>query len=149
MAKKSNNKFPRNLGMQHVGRQMPSFGKGKNVFQTVELRRLWPEIVGEYLAQKTYVKKVYLQKLIVAVAHGGWAYQLNMMKSDILNKLQKKSNIKITDIQWQQEDIADFAPQTQSKSMRNKFSRKDLDTRDSTLQDILMRVRALQKDITK
>lgn len=134
--------------MQHLGDRIPRFGKGKDVFETVEIRRLWPEIVGDYLAEKTFVKKLYFKKLIVSVEHGGWAHQLNMMKADILTKLRKKTKIDIDDIQWNQEQLETMSASADRKTIRNKFQRRE-PTSDASLQDIMSRVRSLHKDLQK
>lgn len=51
---------------------------------------IWPEIVGEQLAQVTHAKGVDDGVLIVEVRSSAWLMELNMMKGDFLARVNER-----------------------------------------------------------
>ena len=55
----------------------------------VRVLDLWPEIVGEQVARVTRARSVDGAKLIVEVRSSAWLMELNMLKSDILGRVNE------------------------------------------------------------
>lgn len=121
----------------------------KHIFDTVAIREQWPKIVGPMLAGKTFVKKCTGTKLYVSVEHGGWAYQLNMMKRDIVSKVRTHAKVPIEDIKWTQEAVLPQPSNRSTQSVRNKFQTPVQNPADQPLSEILARVDRLRKEIAK
>lgn len=51
---------------------------------------LWPQIVGERLAEVTRARAVNDGALIVEVRNSAWLMELNMMKSDFLERVNER-----------------------------------------------------------
>jgi len=51
---------------------------------------LWPEIVGEHIAAATKARGVSEATLIVEVRSSGWLMELNMMKGDLLRRVNER-----------------------------------------------------------
>ena len=63
------------------------------VLEQVERNRaleLWPEIVGEQLARVTRVKGLDENTLFVEVRSSAWLMELDMMKSDFLERVNAR-----------------------------------------------------------
>ena len=52
---------------------------------------LWPEVVGEEVAQRTRAVKVDKGILYVNVDHGAWMQELHFMERDILRRLRARA----------------------------------------------------------
>jgi len=51
---------------------------------------LWPEVVGEHIAAATEARSVSEATLIVEVRSSGWLMELNMMKGDLLRRVNER-----------------------------------------------------------
>lgn len=51
---------------------------------------LWPEVVGEHIAAVTRARSVSDATLVVEVRSSGWLMELNMMKGDLLGRLNER-----------------------------------------------------------
>jgi len=51
---------------------------------------LWPDIVGEQLAEVTHARAVQDGVLIVEVRNSAWLMELNMMKGDFLGRVNDR-----------------------------------------------------------
>ena len=56
----------------------------------MEVLELWPEIVGEQLAQVTRAMSVADAALIVEVRNSAWLMELSMMKGDFLARVNER-----------------------------------------------------------
>ena len=52
-------------------------------------RELWPEIVGEKVAEVTHARGVENTTLVVEVRSSDWLMELNMMKGDLLKRVNE------------------------------------------------------------
>lgn len=51
---------------------------------------LWPQIVGEHIAAVTRARSVEEGRLIIEVRSSGWLMELNMMKGELLGRLNER-----------------------------------------------------------
>lgn len=51
---------------------------------------LWPEVVGEHIAAVTRARSVSEATLVVEVRSSGWLMELNMMKGDLLSRVNER-----------------------------------------------------------
>ena len=58
--------------------------------QRMNLLELWPELVGEKVAEVTRARSVDDRTLIVEVRTSAWLMELNMMKSDFLARVNER-----------------------------------------------------------
>ena len=62
----------------------------KDQVERMSVLDLWPEIVGEHVAQVTSAKGVSDATLFVAVRTSAWLMELNMMKGDFLAQVNER-----------------------------------------------------------
>ncbi|NLM51663.1 MAG: DUF721 domain-containing protein [Firmicutes bacterium] len=78
----------------------------------------WPEVVGEYIAQKTKAVSVKQGVLLVRVSDSIWAQHLVLQKRQILQKLNRRQKTKILkDIRFQ---VGSLETATGEKPQREK-----------------------------
>ena len=58
--------------------------------ERVRVLELWPEIVGEQVARVTRAKSVDEGTLIVEVRSSPWLMELNMLKGDIVSRVNER-----------------------------------------------------------
>jgi predicted nucleic acid-binding Zn ribbon protein len=58
-------------------------------FERLGVLDLWPEIVGERVAQVTRARNVDDTTLVVEVRSSAWLMELNMMKGDLLERVNE------------------------------------------------------------
>ena len=58
-------------------------------FERLGVLDLWPEIVGERVAAVTHARNVDDTVLIVEVRSSAWLMELNMMKGDLLKRVNE------------------------------------------------------------
>jgi len=58
-------------------------------FERLGVLDAWPEIVGERVAQVTKARSVEDTALVVEVRSSAWLMELNMMKGDILERVNE------------------------------------------------------------
>ena len=51
---------------------------------------LWPDVVGEHIAAVTRARSVAEGTLVVEVRSSGWLMELNMMKGDLLARVNER-----------------------------------------------------------
>jgi predicted nucleic acid-binding Zn ribbon protein len=61
----------------------------KEQVERMSVLELWPEIVGEHVANVTTAKGVTGATLFVEVRTSAWLMELNIMKGDFLEKVNK------------------------------------------------------------
>jgi|GEM_PF-3841255 len=141
---RSKKTFQRNKGLMPLSDSQHAHGLGSEIFKTVHIRHLWRSTVGDALAKVTFVQKVIKGKLFVMVEHGGWAYQLTLLKADILSKLQKNTDIEIKDIQFLQTmDIPKEVSFLKKPATDHKFSRRNgaSSQEPESIQNLMARIR--------
>ena len=77
-----------------IGDILPKILKAAGLDQKIresEILTLWPEIVGEEVAQRTRAVKVDHGVLHVNVDHGAWMQELHFMEKDILRRLRARA----------------------------------------------------------
>ena len=57
--------------------------------ERVRVLELWPEIVGERVARVTHARSVDEATLIVEVRSSAWLMELNMLKGDIVERVNE------------------------------------------------------------
>ena len=62
----------------------------KDQIERMSVLDLWPEIVGEQLAEVTRAKGVADRVLFVEVRNSAWLMELNMMKDDFLARVNER-----------------------------------------------------------
>lgn len=134
-------------GLQSFGLEGVFKGRNRSIFQTVDIRKQWPLIVGDYLDQKTFVKKIEGTVLWVCVEHGGWAHQLNMMKSELIKKINAKTKMNIFDIKWVYEGIEQKKAISPKIEPQKRFHKRAVANQNQSLDEILKRVRSLHQEI--
>ncbi len=72
--------------LSHV---LEKHGVGDQV-RRMEVLELWPELVGEQLAQVTRAKGIDDATLFVEVRSSAWLMELNMMKGDFLERVNAR-----------------------------------------------------------
>ena len=72
-----------------LGELLEKHGLGKQV-RRMEILDLWPELVGEPVARVTKARGVEEKTLFVEVRSSAWLMELNMMKDEILQKLNPR-----------------------------------------------------------
>ena len=81
---------PRDKGLQPIGHLLEGVLSEHGVREQLERTRalsVWPEVVGEIVAGVTRAKAVDEGALIVEVTSSGWLMELNMMRGDLLAKV--------------------------------------------------------------
>jgi len=76
-----------------MGRVLADVLEEAGVAEKVERLRaldLWPEVVGEQVARVTSARGVDERTLIVEVASSAWLMELNMMRGDIVQRLNER-----------------------------------------------------------
>ncbi len=58
-------------------------------FERLGVLEAWPEIVGERVAEVTHARGVEDTALVVEVRSSAWLMELNMMKGDILERVNE------------------------------------------------------------
>jgi len=58
-------------------------------FERLGVLELWPEIVGERVAEVTRARNVDDTVLIIEVRSSAWLMELNMMKGDLLKRVNE------------------------------------------------------------
>jgi predicted nucleic acid-binding Zn ribbon protein len=58
-------------------------------FERLEVLEAWPEIVGERVAQVTHARGIEDASLVVEVRSSAWLMELNMMKGEILERVNE------------------------------------------------------------
>ena len=58
-------------------------------FERLGVLDLWPEIVGEKVAEVTHARSVDDTTLVVEVRSSAWLMELNMMKGDLLKRVNE------------------------------------------------------------
>ena len=61
-------------------------------FERLGVLDLWPEIVGEKVAEVTHARSVDDTTLIVEVRSSAWLMELNMMKGDLLKRVNEHAS---------------------------------------------------------
>jgi predicted nucleic acid-binding Zn ribbon protein len=77
-------------GPQQVGELLSGFLNRRGLAARVEAASVvpeWPELVGPQIAAVTEPLRVSDGRLFVAVATSAWIMELNMMKADIMRRL--------------------------------------------------------------
>jgi predicted nucleic acid-binding Zn ribbon protein len=69
-----------------LGGVLQQHGLGDQVKRMAALE-LWPEVVGEHIAAVTRARSVAEGTLVVEVRSSGWLMELNMMKGDLLARV--------------------------------------------------------------
>lgn len=72
-----------------LGGVLDRHGLGDQVKQLAVLD-LWPEVVGQHIAAATRARDVSEATLIVEVRSSGWLMELNMMKGDLLRRVNER-----------------------------------------------------------
>jgi predicted nucleic acid-binding Zn ribbon protein len=121
--------------------------KTQAVFAISSLRKLWPAIVGEMLANQTRPKKIDRNMLWVSVENSALNYELSLMKPAILEKIQEISGSKFKDVRFTHESV-NVSENNASEPSRQKFIRAEV-KEDESLDKILDRIRVLAKDLHK
>lgn len=58
---------------------------------TISLQRLWPQFVGPKIASHSKILYVKNGEAVISVDHSAWLSELNLMKADILAKIQSSA----------------------------------------------------------
>lgn len=69
-----------------------------------QIQKLWPELVGSAIAKQSRI--LYLKKstLYVTVKNSAWLFELNLLKPELLQRLQDKYQAeRIADLKFQLE----------------------------------------------
>lgn len=61
-------------------------------FERLGVLDLWPEIVGEKVAEVTRARSVDDTTLVVEVRSSAWLMELNMMKGDLLERVNEHAS---------------------------------------------------------
>jgi predicted nucleic acid-binding Zn ribbon protein len=72
-----------------LGSVLEQHGLGDQMKQMAVLE-LWPEVVGEHIAAATKARGVSEATLVVEVRSSGWLMELNMMKGDLLRRVNER-----------------------------------------------------------
>ncbi|NJD17688.1 MAG: DUF721 domain-containing protein [Gemmatimonadetes bacterium] len=72
-----------------LGGVLEQHGLGDQLKQMAALD-VWPEVVGEHIAAATRARSVAEGVLVVEVRSSGWLMELNMMKGDLLARLNAR-----------------------------------------------------------
>lgn len=59
---------------------------------TISLQRSWPQFVGPKIASHSKILYVKNGEAVVGVDHSAWLSELNLMKTDILSKIQSSGS---------------------------------------------------------
>lgn len=84
--------MPKNKGPERVGDLLGSFLEGKGLRKAVsrvEALDDWDDRVGEAIAQVTRARGVRDTAIIVEVRSSPWLMELNLMKEEILRRLNQ------------------------------------------------------------
>ena len=86
MAARGRRKTPLQIGgaLQEILSRLDTEGH----FEIVRLMRLWPGVVGEAIARRTEVIGLKFHTAVVKVSGAMWIQELNLMKPQILERLQ-------------------------------------------------------------
>ncbi len=66
----------------------------------------WKEIVGDRVAQRTRVGKIYKRVLLVKVASSAWCQELSFLKPDLLRKL-RLADFQVDDLRFRVNEMDD------------------------------------------
>ncbi|MEM7413923.1 MAG: DUF721 domain-containing protein [Gemmatimonadota bacterium] len=83
---------PADKGLQPIAQLLEDVLTEHGVREQMEQMRaitLWPDVVGEIVAGATKARAVDEGALIVAVTSSAWLMELNMMKGDLLAKVNE------------------------------------------------------------
>lgn len=83
---------PKDEGLQPIAQLLEGVLTEHGVREQMERMRaltLWPEVVGEIVAAATHARAVDEGALIVEVTSSAWLMELNMMKGDLLAKVNE------------------------------------------------------------
>ena len=58
---------------------------------TISLQRLWPQFVGPKIASHSKILYVKNGEALIGVDHSAWLNELNLMKTEILAKIQSSA----------------------------------------------------------
>lgn len=138
------------LGLQPIG-QAGNFGRvTPQLKQLLRLRQQWPAIVGPSLSQKICPLKISGDVLTVLTPHNGWAYQLTMMQTEIITKVQAQTGIALTQVKWQvgalpEAQAGPEKPRGQKCSTQHRTS----PSQDQSVMDVVARVRKLHQKLVQ
>jgi predicted nucleic acid-binding Zn ribbon protein len=59
---------------------------------TISLQRLWPQFVGPKIASHSKILTVKNGEALIGVDHSAWLGELNLMKTEILAKIQSSAH---------------------------------------------------------
>lgn len=79
-------------GPARIGSLVEGFLEEKGIKQQVARQSvidLWPELVGPHVAQVTRAKGISEATLFVEVRTSAWLMELNMMKPDVLDRVNE------------------------------------------------------------
>ncbi len=71
-----------------INRALEHFGLAEKVRQYTAVD-IWPQIVGEKIAEKTVAEKIADGKLFVKVSSAAWRNELVFLKKELIAKLNK------------------------------------------------------------
>jgi hypothetical protein len=103
----------------------------------------WKEIVGERVAQRTRVGKIYQRVLLVKVASSAWCQELSFLKPDLLRKL-RLADFQVDDLRFKVNEMDDALTAGKKQQVRRvsvdeerkKFELSpDLEARLATVED--------------
>jgi len=72
-----------------LGDVLHQHGLGEQVKRMAALE-LWPEVVGEHIAAVTRARSIEEGRLFVEVRSSGWLMELNMMKGELLGRINER-----------------------------------------------------------
>lgn len=119
----------------------------QDIFTIVKLRKLWPTIVGESIAHQTRPKKSDRGILWISVENSALNYELSLMKSTILEKIQEVMGLSYKNLKFFLE-VTPTSSESQDQSHGKKFTRVEADQSEE-LDSILKRVKALSLELQK
>ena len=113
--------------------------KGRPLVKLYHLQQQWTDIVGEYIAQKSFPQMLDRGKLIIAVENSTLAQQLNMLKIEIKKRIEVSIGEEITDVKCVQQTSGwNVPPPVYTPKPVFKLSRQELnENRDRSLEEIL------------
>ena len=77
------------------------FSKFKEINDTINLNKLWKEIVGKTISKNTEIVDTKKGKIIIKTSNPIWRNELTFQKEDLLNRLKKeKPELNIKEIEF-------------------------------------------------
>jgi predicted nucleic acid-binding Zn ribbon protein len=76
--------------------------------------RAWPEVVGELIANRTFLQKIDKGTLYIMVENSIWMQELVLRKWSIINQLKKEYGLDIENIIFMCKDL-DYRPPMRKK----------------------------------